>query len=278
LESTFLAVDHLLGVYFSPIHARMGCMKWAVWGVIGWLVPAVGIASARSQKDPIPREYPSPVYPIEMEGSGIDGRAELIFIVEEDGSVRNPEIRSSSHPAFAHAAMDAVVSWRFKPGIRDGRVVPMRVVQKFVFPAGSTRKVNALLGRVVFENIEEVIYSPVEVGGLPEVVYEPIAPYPKKMMGSGQEDVVYVTMTVGPDGRGYNIEIEGYPPKEFILAALFVASHYRFKPVVRNGEPVYVYTRGAILISEDAVNGRHRKRGDAPIGDLEDAYAGYPDF
>lgn len=253
-------------------------MKWVVWGVVWWLVLAVGIASARSRKDPIPREYPSPVYPIEMEGTGLDGRAELIFVVQKDGTVRNPEIRSSSHPAFAHAAMDAVRSWRFKPGLRDGKVVPMWVVQPFVFPAGSARRVNALLGRVVFEEIEEVVYSPVEVGGLPEVVFEPIAPYPKKLMGSGQEEVVYVTMTVGPDGRGYNIEVEGYPPKEYLLAAVVAASHYRFKPVAHNGQPVYVYTRVAILISEDDGNRRDRKRGDAPIGGLDDAYADYPDF
>ncbi len=83
---------------------------------------------------------------------------------------------------------------------------------------------------------------------------------------------------MGPDGRGYNIEVEGYPPKEFLLAALFVASRYRFEPVVYNGEPVYVYTRVAILISEDGLDGRHRTRGDGPIGDPNDAYADYPDF
>lgn len=257
----------------------MSSMKWVVWGIIGWLVLSVGVASARSWKKPIPREYPSPVYPIEMEGTGLDGRAELIFVVERDGSVLNPEIRSFSHPAFAHAAMDVIKSWRFKPGLRDGRIVPMRVVQKFVFRAGSTRKVNALLGRVVFEEIEEVIYSPVEVGGLPEVVFEPVVPYPRRLMGSGQEEVVYVTMTVGPDGRGYNIEVEGYPPKEYLLAAVVAASHYRFKPVVHNGVPVYVYTRVAILISEDDGAGRRdRKRGDAPIGAPDDPYADYPDF
>ena len=54
-----------------------------------------------------------------------------------------------------------------------------------------------------------MVYSPAEVGGLPEIIAKPIAPYPRKLLGSGQTEIVYVTMVVGPDRRGYNIEIEG---------------------------------------------------------------------
>jgi TonB family protein len=214
-----------------------------------------------------------------MEETGLDGRTELIFIVETDGTVRNPEVKFATHPAFGDAAMEVIESWRFKPGIRNGRIVPMRVLQPFRFKAGPIRRANALLGRIVFEPIKETIYSPVEVGGLPEIVYEPVAPYPRKLMGSGQTEVVYVTMTVGPDGRGYNVEIEGYPEKAFILSAVIAASQYRFKPVTRNGGAVYVYTRVAIVISEDGPDRRHRGRyRSRPVGDPDDAFADYPDF
>jgi TonB family protein len=214
-----------------------------------------------------------------MEDTGLDGRTELVFIVDTDGRVRDPEVRFATHPAFGDAAMEVIGSWLFKPGIRNGRIVPIRVAQPFRFHAGSVRKANAILGRIVFENIKEVVYSPVEVGGLPEIVYEPVAPYPRDLEGSGKTEVVYVTMTVGPDGRGYNVEIEGYPPKAFVLSAVIAASHYRFKPVIRNGEGVYVYTRVAVVISEDAADRRRRGKGrDAPVGDSDDVYADYPDF
>ncbi|RKX35866.1 MAG: hypothetical protein DRP71_02320 [Verrucomicrobia bacterium] len=254
-------------------------MKWAVSGIVGLLFITVGDVSARSRRDPVPREYPSPVYPAEMEGTGLDGRAELVFIVQTDGSVYQPEVRSATHAAFGDAALNVIGSWQFKPGLRNGRIVPMRVLLPFRFYAGSVRRANAMLGRVVFDVIEDIIYSPVEVGGLPEITYEPIAPYPNKLRGSGQTEVVHVTMAVGPDGRGYNVEIEGYPPKAFVLSAVIAASHYRFKPIVHNGERVFVYTRVAIVISEDGADGRHRKRGhDTPIGDPDDAFADYPDF
>ena len=47
------------------------------------------------------------------------------------------------------------------------------------------------------EPIEEIIYSPVEVGGLPEIVQEPIAPYPRKYLGSGHVEVVRLERVAG---------------------------------------------------------------------------------
>jgi hypothetical protein len=57
------------------------------------------------------------------------------------------------------------------------------------------------------------------------------------------------------------------------------ASHYRFKSVVHNGQGVYVYTRVAIVISEDVTDRQRQDRGYAiPIGDPDDAHPDYPDF
>lgn len=215
---------------------------------------------------------------MEMEGSGMDGRATLLFIVREDGSVTDPQVEQASHPAFGYAALEVIESWRFKPALRDGRKVPVRVSQPFVFYAGPIRRVNAVLGRVAYEPIEEIIYSPVEVGGLPEIVQEPIAPYPRKYLGSGHVEVVNVTMVVGPDGRGYNMEIEGYPAKEFGLSAILTASRYRFKPVTYQGKKVYVYTRLNIVIAEDEPSDRRGRDRDSALGDPDDRYADYPDF
>jgi TonB family protein len=212
-----------------------------------------------------------------MEVTGLDGRAELLFVVQTDGSVENSQVRSASHPTFGYAALEVIESWQFKPGMRDGQIVPMRVAQPFVFIAGPVRKANALLGREVFNQIEEVVFSPFEVGGSPEIVYEPVPHYPKKLLGSGRSEVFYVIMAVGPDGRGYNIEIEGFPPKKFICPAFKAASSCCFRPMVHNGEPVYVYTRVEIVISEDI--GRLRRRGrDVTVGDPDDRYQDYPDF
>lgn len=250
----------------------------AVLGLLAGILFVAGDVYGRSRRDPIPKDYPSPVYPMEMEGSGRDGRATLLFVVREDGSVTDPVVEKASHPAFGYAAMEVIESWRFKPALRNGETVPVRVSQPFVFRAGPVRRVNAVLGRVVYDTINEIIYSPVEVGGLPEVTQELIAPYPRKYEGSGHVEVVNVTMVVGPDGRGYNMEIEGYPPSEFVLSAILTASRYRFKPVTYQGKKVYVYTRLTIVIAEDGPSGRGGRDGDRAIGDPNDRYSDYPDF
>lgn len=255
-----------------------GIMFRQVLGILAGISFLAGVGYGRSQRDPIPQDYPSPVYPMEMEGSGMDGRATLLFIVREDGSVTDPVVEHATHPAFGFAAMEVIESWRFKPALRNGETVPVKVAQPFVFYAGPTRRVNALLGRVVYDTIRDLIYSPVEVGGLPEIIQQPIAPYPRKYEGSGQVEVVNVTMVVGPDGRGYNMEIESYPPSEFVLSAILTASRYRFKPVSYQGKKVYVYTRVSIVIAEDEPSGRRGRGEDRTVGDPDDRYSDYPDF
>jgi TonB family protein len=93
------------------------------------LVLATVEVSARGQKAPVLRDSPCPIYPVEMEGTGLDSRAELLFIVRTDGSVQDTPVRSATHPMFGYGALDVIESWRFKPGMRDGRIVPMRVAQ-----------------------------------------------------------------------------------------------------------------------------------------------------
>ncbi|MEZ5277189.1 MAG: TonB family protein [Opitutaceae bacterium] len=246
--------------------------------LLSMLALLAGNGHARAFRAPIPEKYPSPSYPDEMEGSGLDGRAELIFTVLEDGSVENPSVREASHPAFAQAALEVIEGWRFKPGLRDGRIQAMRVALPFVFYAGPARKANAVLGRVVYTDIDDIIYSPVEVGGLPEITYQPMPPYPKAMLGSGRTEIVNLTMVVGPDGRGYNMEIEGYPPKGFAFVAVVAASRYRFKPVMYRGKPVHVYTRLSIVISEDPDLARRSGSDRDVVGETFDPLADYPEL
>lgn len=55
---------------------------------------------------------------------GEQGRTEVGFEVEPDGSVRNPVVlKSSGFSALDAAALESVKSWRYKPALRDGRPV-----------------------------------------------------------------------------------------------------------------------------------------------------------
>ena len=78
-------------------------------------------------KKPAIRYTDNPRYPFEMQRQGISGTVVLNFIVDEKGNVRDPYEVSSSHREFVKPAMDAIVKWRFTPGMKNGKAVTTRM-------------------------------------------------------------------------------------------------------------------------------------------------------
>ena len=88
----------------------------------------------------------SPAYPSAARLRRINGWVDLEYTVLPDGSVIDPVVIDSaaverragdsfgvSQDLFNEAALEAIVRWRFKPRIVDGRAVPVRVVQRINF-------------------------------------------------------------------------------------------------------------------------------------------------
>ena len=69
-----------------------------------------------------------PLYPLSARAKGVEGKVNLVFVVQIDGSVRDLKAVSSSPGIiFVKAALNAVKQWKFKPAIKDGRAVAARV-------------------------------------------------------------------------------------------------------------------------------------------------------
>ncbi len=64
----------------------------------------------------------------------------LEVIVDRDGRVRLPHIRSATRPEFGWAAATAVSQWLFETPLKDGKPVDVRVVipVKFTVPASES--------------------------------------------------------------------------------------------------------------------------------------------
>ena len=74
--------------------------------------------------DVIPIVQIEPQYPREALLNCIGGVVNLRFTILEDGSVEDPEVVSSDPPRlFDRSALRAIVRWKFKPRIVDGRPV-----------------------------------------------------------------------------------------------------------------------------------------------------------
>ena len=60
----------------------------------------------------------------------------IIFIVDEQGHVIEPRVKSSSDQDFEKPAIDAVKKWLFEPGKKGGKAVRFRMLAPITFPKG----------------------------------------------------------------------------------------------------------------------------------------------
>jgi TonB family protein len=76
---------------------------------------------------PRPGTRTPPKYPFDLRSARIPGTVVLGFVVDAQGNVTALEPLDSTHPAFTNAAIEAVSTWSFEPGMKEGRPVPTRV-------------------------------------------------------------------------------------------------------------------------------------------------------
>lgn len=82
---------------------------------------------------PQPAFAPDVSYPEVLLAEGIEGVAEVSFVVGSDGAPREITIVSASDPAFGVATTDAVRRLRYVPARRAGQRVPCGLAQTFFF-------------------------------------------------------------------------------------------------------------------------------------------------
>jgi protein TonB len=82
-----------------------------------------------AELDQVPRVMfqPAPQYPPELKKKKIQGTVYVLFIVDQEGRVRDPKIQKSDNTAFDVPAMNAVKKWRFEPGKVGGKAVQFRM-------------------------------------------------------------------------------------------------------------------------------------------------------
>ena len=94
--------------------------------------PAEAIAIGRVSA-PVPTFRPEPEYSEEARRAKWQGSVRLSLVVDTEGFV----IRMTTEQMLGYGldanAMEAVKSWRFKPGIKDGKAVPVKAVIQVQF-------------------------------------------------------------------------------------------------------------------------------------------------
>jgi len=98
-------------------------------GSVGGGGPDLDEALTLAELDQRPRPIfqASPQYPIELRKQKVEGSVQVVFYVDKEGRVSNPQVERSSHPAFERPALEAVRQWRFEAGTRHGQKVAFKM-------------------------------------------------------------------------------------------------------------------------------------------------------
>jgi len=90
-------------------------------------VPAEAIASGRVSA-PVPTYKPEPEYAEEARKAKWQGSVRMSLVVDAEGFAVRMATEQMLGYGLDEKAMEAVKAWRFKPGIKDGKAVPVKAV------------------------------------------------------------------------------------------------------------------------------------------------------
>jgi protein TonB len=97
-----------------------------------------GGAAGMFDGDLLPLQRIPPQYPRDAARSGVTGWVTLEVLVNADGSVRSAKVTDAKpRGIFEAAAVAAVMRWKFKPKIENGKPVEQRGAQKIDFNLNS---------------------------------------------------------------------------------------------------------------------------------------------
>ncbi len=171
---------------------------------------------------PHPVKIIEPEYPEEARRGKMEGELLLKIIVNVDGSVS--EVAVLKGPEIFHkAASDAVLQWRFRPAVHEGRVVPVSLSTPVRF---SSIPDNVL--EFWSADVKPVLKSHVE------------SVYPERARKAGEVGNVFLRFVVNVDGTTSYIKVmKG--KAVFHEDAIIAVSKFRFTPAEHEGKPVPVW-------------------------------------
>lgn len=77
---------------------------------------------------PVPVKAFPPAYPPEMLRQGITGLVSVTVVIDEKGAVVESVVAKSTRSEFERPALEAVRKWKFRPGMKGGAPVTVRMV------------------------------------------------------------------------------------------------------------------------------------------------------
>jgi RNA polymerase sigma factor (sigma-70 family) len=81
---------------------------------------------------------PRPKFPADLRRAGIGGETTATFVVDADGSVKKLAFSKTTHRVLESVVREALLNWKFEPGLAKGTAVKTRMAVPFVFTLNDT--------------------------------------------------------------------------------------------------------------------------------------------
>jgi TonB family protein len=211
-------------------------------------------------RTPVVVSQEAPVYPFSLRLTGNKGEVVVDFIIDPEGNVVSADVSRSSHPDFEAPAVEAVLKWRFKPGLKDGHPVYVHMRVPIYFQLTMRAEDERLPDR--FEGGAEpwVIPARAPKEAPPDFQYDeapkpllasaPVYPYDllvRKVKGKAS-----VTFVVDTLGRPHVIRVDGASLPEFGASAAAMIEAWKFEPARKKGAPCLALLRKDQVFELDA--------------------------
>ncbi len=179
------------------------------------------------------------VYPYDAMLDGREGAADVIFVVDTDGRVRDITVRKASRNEFGQALAAAMANWRFKPAMKDGVPAPAVLARGQIFNVGEDHLLlspGARRLREILKNDKEQIVSYDRLDTPPQPIDKVAPVYPEELSGKpGRAEIEFI---IDREGRVQLPRIVSATEPAFGWSAATAVSLWRFEPPLREGQPV----------------------------------------
>jgi TonB family protein len=174
---------------------------------------------------------PRPVYPLAAQREGIQGQVVLNVAVSKKGDVEKIDVVSGNH-LLADAAVHAVRKWKYRPYLLNGQPTEARTTVTLNFAFAGNVENRAPAGARV------QLPQGIMAGQLIHKV-QPV--YPEEARQAKIQGTVLLDAVIGKEGAIVRLKpLSGNPM--LIPAAVGAVQQWRYKPYMRDGQPVEVET------------------------------------
>jgi TonB family protein len=207
-------------------------------------------------KSPVCISQQAPEYPFSLRLAGNKGTVVVDFIVDKQGNVVKADVLKSSHPDFEAPAVEAVLKWKFKPGIREGQPVFVHMQVPIFFELEMGSRGNGVEPWSVPEHGSRDLPAQYQYDEAPKPVLSSAPVYPYDLLLGRVKGTAKVTFAIDPEGFPHVVKLLSASSPEFGASTSAMIEAWRFEPAKKEGKPCW------------AVLGREEKFGGWSGGDF----------